>query len=701
MVSHVLKVLLFIIFLASIVLLILMRNQNIAVLLPIAGLIVAIVGATYPIYADIKKLQIEQSLEPKHYLKDRAQLIEDIRLYYIENVLEASLVDTVYHDLKLEHRPDDIQNSVRVVMQKKKDEVITNDKSIQKVFEEANGRLLITGAPGAGKTTLLLRLARRLIREAKRHSDRPFPVIFNLSGWTEKHKHLEDWLINELKARYGVHPAIGTTWINQQQIIILLDGLDEVPTKHQSSCLAHINAFRKAMNRTQIVVCSRREEFNIIVQNDPDNRIFFSDSIELKPLTDKQVNNYLSYLGNQVQSLKNMLKQDDALKEMSKIPLLLNMMILAYYNMPLDDIPQLESAEKRQTHIFDTYTQRRFALIDHSKRDYKQFGEKNTLAWLKWLAWNMKKKTTLSTFYIEELQPTWLSWRDQNLYQLRYHRFVTRFSGLVAGLVTGMPLIILGILNGRILEPIIIGVFAGTITGVHAAITATHKFRTNYSRTHTIRPVDILYWQWNRVKFQLFPPHRVSEIALMSMPGAALGAAAIGFFGGIISWILCIVAGWLLGGIAAGFDQRESVHKTAPNDSIIASFKNWIRFSLIMGISTTFIFWILGSIGAWILQIDEYIVITIAVYAGLMMSLYIGIYAHADKGFKPVSQHYILRHMLHQKYQLPIRKLPDFLIYAKHLRLMIQVGGGFKFMHSLLQDYFADLYEQENSPNRS
>lgn len=69
------------------------------------------------------------------------------------------------------------------------------------VYDDADGELLILGAPGSGKTTLLLELARDLLFRAEQDEDHPIPVVFNLSSWAMKRQTLSDWLVEELKWR--------------------------------------------------------------------------------------------------------------------------------------------------------------------------------------------------------------------------------------------------------------------------------------------------------------------------------------------------------------------------------------------------------------------------------------------------------------------------------------------------------------------
>jgi predicted NACHT family NTPase len=81
---------------------------------------------------------------------------------------------------------------------------------------DVGGKLLILGNPGAGKTTTMLDLAAVLIQRANDQPDEPIPVMFNLSSWQNEKQSITDWLLSELKLKYGVSPKLGKTWLSEK-----------------------------------------------------------------------------------------------------------------------------------------------------------------------------------------------------------------------------------------------------------------------------------------------------------------------------------------------------------------------------------------------------------------------------------------------------------------------------------------------------
>src|SRR5205823_11920341 len=112
-------------------------------------------------------------------------------------------------------------------------------------YDNAGSELLILGEPGSGKTTLLLELARDLLNRAQQDPFHPIPVVFNLSSWAVKRQPLTDWMVEELNSKYQVPYIVGQSWINTNQVLPLLDGLDEVAPRYRAGCVDAINAYRR------------------------------------------------------------------------------------------------------------------------------------------------------------------------------------------------------------------------------------------------------------------------------------------------------------------------------------------------------------------------------------------------------------------------------------------------------------------------
>jgi predicted NACHT family NTPase len=67
-------------------------------------------------------------------------------------------------------------------------------------------------------------LAKGICERANEDSEFPIPVLVNLSSWKGSSQLISDWLVGELKLKYGVKNDIGRKWVENAQLLPLLDG---------------------------------------------------------------------------------------------------------------------------------------------------------------------------------------------------------------------------------------------------------------------------------------------------------------------------------------------------------------------------------------------------------------------------------------------------------------------------------------------
>lgn len=76
-----------------------------------------------------------------------------------------------------------------------------------------------------------------LLQRAVQNEYAPVPVIVNLSTWANTRLSLQDWLIEEIAKTYKVPRAPIAQWVQEDQILPLLDGLDEVEKSARTACI--------------------------------------------------------------------------------------------------------------------------------------------------------------------------------------------------------------------------------------------------------------------------------------------------------------------------------------------------------------------------------------------------------------------------------------------------------------------------------
>ncbi|MGF1523000.1 MAG: NACHT domain-containing protein [Leptolyngbyaceae cyanobacterium] len=198
-------------------------------------------------------------------------------------------------------------------------------QKIVEVFErpDIQGKLLILGEPGSGKTTELLHLAKDLVEGASQDKNLPIPLILELSTWKES-ESMQQWIADTVKKQYGLAPKITDQWLQQDDIFLLLDGLDELGLMNQKKCIGAINAFMTKKVRYGLVVCCRREEYEAgQIKLDSLN-----GAVYLEPLREEQIQTFFKQLNRS--SIWQQIRTNSKLVELARSPLFLSMMVVAY-----------------------------------------------------------------------------------------------------------------------------------------------------------------------------------------------------------------------------------------------------------------------------------------------------------------------------------------------------------------------------------
>lgn len=360
--------------------------------------------------------------------QSRRRVLQHVRDYWIDGVLEHSLHGAALIALGIEERPEYVVYPWDMVVERAghKARSIPPGTSLDRIFEEFGNELLILGTPGSGKTTMLLDLARALLERAERDPNARMPVVLHLSLWAENHSAMSEWVVHELEERYGIAKTTAEEWVKENRIILLFDGLDEVKLEQRNPCIVALNDFWKSYG-AGMAVCSRIADYEALTE-----RLRLRGAVLIQPLSDAQITAYLERGGAQLTGLREVLPTDLALRELAESPLLLSMMTLAYQGRDAEAIRQTFSNDSRQNQLFTTYVQRMLTR----PRAGKTIAPQTIIDHLSWLARGMVHHS-LSVFYLDDLQPTWItSKRNVWLYGLGSSLLIICF-GLLIGYLLG------------------------------------------------------------------------------------------------------------------------------------------------------------------------------------------------------------------------------------------------------------------------
>ena len=351
----------------------------------------------------------------KQSVRDRNKLLETVNTEVTAR-LEQSLHKAVQIHILKQEKPQQIQRlwDVDVKIGKRPTVRLSPQITISQVFRQSSGKLLILGSQGGGKTTTLLELAQDLVEIAQANFEQPVPVILNLGSWKNSKQTIPDWLIAEIKSKYDISLKSSKLLVNNQLILPLLDGLDELDLGQQELCLKAINQWLISENRPQnMAVCTKLEDYKKCR-----TKLRLHGATFLHPLHEQQIQKYL--VACRSKELWEILKEEPEFIELAKIPLLLNLMILAYEELLIQAWKRLKSDQERREYLLNAYVRRMLAW-NLKSRYYKEGKEprpEKARPWLVYLAQKMNAAKETEVFP-DKLDQTWLQTSGQKfLYRL-------------------------------------------------------------------------------------------------------------------------------------------------------------------------------------------------------------------------------------------------------------------------------------------
>ncbi|MDZ8227871.1 NACHT domain-containing protein [Nostoc sp. ChiVER01] len=559
--------------------------------------------------------------------------------------LRQSLHNAVLINLGKESQPQQVKRpwDAEIKIGLKPAVPLPDTTTILQVFDstEIAGKLLILGEPGSGKTTTQLELAQALVSRAEEQPDYPVPVLFNLSSWKDDRQPLTDWLVAELKSKYCVPIKLGKDWVDNKQLLPLLDGLDELEPQRQEICVDAINQFLTSeIKPLYLVVGSRSEEYRNYA-----TQLQINGAIYLQDLSTNQICDYLTSI-NSI-GVWSTISSDLDLLDLVKTPLLLSITVVAFQEINVEQWQHLNSTAERHQYLLDAYVGQMLTR-DINSRAYlknKTPNARQTRMWLVWLAQQMQRESK-TEFLIEEMQPNWIKKSKRFSYRLIFWLI----AGLISGLYEGLTFWLSG------------GLTVGLMTAGLIFLQVTNHVTIDINEKVFIK--------------------KINQENIISMTLGIMGTLTIllflrgltnGLNGGLTNVVLIgVLIGVVIYGFNGGLIGRQVdiiENKKYPNQGIWKSIYNTVFFGLIAGL----IVWLFEGL-----------------FAGLFAGLYVGLTIGLSFGGITCIQHFTLRLILYHNGYIPW-DYARFLDYSTERVLLQRVGGRYRFIHKLLQDHFAQM----------
>jgi len=271
----------------------------------------------------------EQNYEKRHGTLKVLGMREEVKLESVYTAVQFLNDDAIGDFLS-------IQDLEKVYRQGNARKFNSQDSQKQLGIEVANKKqyLMVLGGPGAGKSTFLRKMGLEALKVKKggfKHSC--IPVFIELKGFTSSGINIEKFIIEEFRICNFPDPEKFTAKaLEQGKLLILLDGLDEVPSQNLNETINQIQNFVDKYDQNRFIASCRTAAYR-------GNFRRFSD-VAMADFDDEQIQQFINNWFQKEEDKQA--KTDDkcwellqkpenqAAKELAHTPLLLTFLCLVY-----------------------------------------------------------------------------------------------------------------------------------------------------------------------------------------------------------------------------------------------------------------------------------------------------------------------------------------------------------------------------------
>ena len=343
------------------------------------------------------------------------------RRYWLESLLRPTLQEAAALNIGLSTQPD------MVIQHEELGEIDLSGGSmnVRGIFDALRS-FLIVGDAGAGKTVMLLQLATKLLINPIPALRYRLPLLLNLSSWGNDDIPLEDWLLQEAETTYQIREKTFIRWLADDQLILLLDGLDEIRADEAdrrtlADRIQKINAYRQAHPDMPMVICTRINEYRLSTGDKAENKLNFDHAIKVDPLTEAQIQAYMD--APDLTSLRELYAEDAIVRDLAKIPFLLVTMTHTYRDLPKRQLEiENNTIPDRLDHLFRKYLTKQLQShtpLRHSEEKIREY-----------LTWIATKTTAFGTvFNADKVTIEWFRGDEDvaRIYEFARRRFIPNF----------------------------------------------------------------------------------------------------------------------------------------------------------------------------------------------------------------------------------------------------------------------------------
>lgn len=194
--------------------------------------------------------------------------------------------------------------------------------------------LMVLGGPGAGKSTFLRKMGLEALKgEASDYLHECIPVLVELKNFTSSKINLEKAIAEEFRICNLPSPEETTRKLLEEgKLLILLDGLDEVPTKYTDDAICQIQNFVDQFDKNRFIASCRMAAYHHNFRRFTDVAMADFDQTQMQQFITNWFSSDRDRQVGTAQKCWELLQKPEnaAAKELGQTPLLLTLLCLVY-----------------------------------------------------------------------------------------------------------------------------------------------------------------------------------------------------------------------------------------------------------------------------------------------------------------------------------------------------------------------------------